>query len=205
MQEKSGDAFVSDPRIAGAGYGPDRTASSTPNISDTERMLAESSAAAARGAWTMWYGRAGGTINAPNYKFIREIPARLKLLKAVPTWENLNGTPVPERRYDAEKMSYDSPPAHMGADCVWGKHPRDDKVFVVFLSPNAEARLPAGREVEGIYLADGLFREVMDLPARDREAKIAPRIEVVGGAIRILSNDLINEGIVVRLKSAGGK
>ena len=45
----------------------------------------------------------------------------------------------------------------------------------------------------------------MDLPARDREAKIAPRIEVVGGAIRILSNDLINEGIVVRLKSAGGK
>lgn len=205
MQEKSGDAFVSDPRIAGAGYGPDRTASSTPNISDTERMLAESSAAAARGAWTMWYGRAGGTINAPNYKFIREIPARLKLLKAVPTWENLNVTPVPERRYDAEKMSYDSPTAHMGADCVWGKHPRDDKVFVVFLSPNAEARLPAGREVEGIYLADGLFREVMDLPARDREAKIAPRIEVVGGAIRILSNDLINEGIVVRLKSAGGK
>ena len=112
---------------------------------------------------------------------------------------------MPERRYDAEKMSYDSPTAHMGADCVWGKHPRDDKVFVVFLSPNAEARLPAGREVEGIYLADGLFREVMDLPARDREAKIAPRIEVVGGAIRILSNDLINEGIVVRLKSAGGK
>lgn len=94
---------MSDPRIAGAGYGPDRTASSTPNISDTERMLAESSAAAARGAWTMWYGRAGGTVNAPNYKFIREIPARLKLLKAVPTWENLNGTPVPERRYDAEK------------------------------------------------------------------------------------------------------
>lgn len=93
MQEKSGDAFVSDPRVAGAGYGPDRVASSTPNISDTERMLAESSAAAARGAWTMWYGRAGGTINAPNYKFIREIPARLKLLKAVPTWENLNGTP----------------------------------------------------------------------------------------------------------------
>ena len=94
----------------------------------------------------------------------------------------------------------------MGADCVWGKHPRDDKVFVVFLSPNAEARLPAGREVEGIYLADGLFREVMDLPARDREAKIAPRIASRRRRHNAFSqNDLINEGIVVRLKSAGGK
>lgn len=65
--------------------------------------------------------------------------------------------PVPERRYDAEKMSYDSPTAHMGADCVWGKHPRDDKVFVVFLSPNAEARLPAGGKLKGYILRTGCF------------------------------------------------
>ena len=205
MQENDGDEFVSDQNIAAAGYDFAHVASSTPNISDTGRMLAESVAAAARGAWTMWYGRPGGTSNAPNYKFIREIPPRLKLLKAIPTWENLNNTPVSKRRFADGWKSYDSPTAHMGEDCVWGRHPREGRIFIVFLSPKAEARLPADAEVDGIYLTDGLFGELMDLPARDRAAGIKPRIEAGKGFVRILSNDLINEGVIVRLKNSGGK
>ena len=45
----------------------------------------------------------------------------------------------------------------------------------------------------------------MDLPARDRAAGIKPRIEAGKGFVRILSNDLINEGVIVRLKNSGGK
>ena len=176
--------------------------SSTPNISDTGRMLAESVAAATNGSWTAWYGRAGGTANSPNYRHMREIPARLKLFKAVPTWENLNNTPVSERKWDAEKKSYDSPTAHMGEDCVWGKHPRDDKMFLVFLSPKAEARLPKGKRVKAVYATDGLFRELMDLRERDRAAKIKPRVRVLDDKIRLLSNDLINEGLVLHLEDA---
>lgn len=201
-QEGDGDAFVADKRILEGGYDRAHVGSSTPNISDTGRMLAESVAAATNGSWTAWYGRAGGTANSPNYRHMREIPARLKLFKAVPTWENLNNTPVSERKWDAEKKSYDSPTAHMGEDCVWGKHPRDDKMFLVFLSPKAEARLPKGKRVKAVYATDGLFRELMDLRERDRAAKIKPRVRVLDDKIRLLSNDLINEGLVLHLEDA---
>lgn len=59
-QEGDGDAFVSDKRIQEGGYDHAHVGSSTPNISDTGRMLAESVAAAINGSWTSWYGRAGG-------------------------------------------------------------------------------------------------------------------------------------------------
>ena len=133
-QESDGDAFVADGRISEGGYDRAHVGSSTPNISDTGRMLAESVAAAANGSWTCWYGRAGGTINSPNYKYMREIPARLKLFKAIPTWENLNNTPVSERKWDAEKKSYALPPTWArtasGAStrattrCFWFSSPR---------------------------------------------------------------------------------
>lgn len=199
-QESDGDDFVTDPKIAESGYDFAHVGSSTPNISDTARMLNESISAAKHGAWTCWYGRAGGTRNSPNYKYMREIPARLKLLKAVPTWENLNNTPVSERKADAENKSYDSPTAHMGFDCVWGKHPRDNKIFAVFLSPNAQFKLPEGAQVDTIYATDGLFRELMELRERDKSVKIAPRIAVENGYVKLLSNDLINEGLVITLK-----
>lgn len=201
-QEGDGDTFVSDKRIQEGGYDHAHVGSSTPNISDTGRMLAESVSAAINGSWTCWYGRAGGTINSPNYRFIREIPARLKLFKAIPTWENMNNTPLSERKWDAEKKSYDSPTAHMGEDCIWGKHPRDDKMFIVFLSEKAKAKIPEGKRAKAVYMVDGLFRELMDLTASDRAAKIKPRVRMTKKSVQLLSNDLINEGLIVHLEDA---
>lgn len=200
-QESNGDAFVTDKRVSDGGYDHAHVGSSTPNISDTKRMIDESVAAATNGSWTCWYGRAGGTGNSPNYKYMREIPARLKLLKAIPTWENLNNTPVSERKWDAKKRMYNSPTAHMGEDCVWGKHPRDNKIFLVFLSPKAEAHIPASKKVKTVWIADGIFRELMDLTARDKSVKIKPRVMVLKDKILLLSNDLINEGLILELEN----
>ena len=42
----------------------------------------------------------------------------------------------------------------------------------------------------------------MDLRERDKAAKIKPRVRVLNGKIRLLSNDLINEGLVLHLEDA---
>ena len=40
----------------------------------------------------------------------------------------------------------------------------------------------------------------MELRERDKSVKIAPRIAVENGYVKLLSNDLINEGLVITLK-----
>ena len=82
-EEGSSTQFVEDERNFKSGlYKKDQVSSSTPNFFDEASVRKISGVAAANGAWTHWFGRPGATGNMPDYKTIRDVPARIKLAKA---------------------------------------------------------------------------------------------------------------------------
>ena len=83
-EEGSSTQFVEDERNFKSGlYKKDQVSSSTPNFFDEASVRKISGVAAANGAWTHWFGRPGATGNMPDYKTIRDVPARIKLAKVV--------------------------------------------------------------------------------------------------------------------------
>lgn len=186
--------FLNNEKLKAAGYENHMLGSSTPNISDTKRAMEIAATAAINGSWTCWYGRAGGTGNSPDYKYIREIPARLKLLKAIATWENLNNTPLSKRTWDGKV--YSSPTAYMSENVIWAINPKSKKMFAVFLSKNGKIALPKDKKAKSAFVADGLFRELMNI---DRDGKIK-RIRYKGKNISLITNDLINDALIFTLE-----
>lgn len=157
-EEGSSTQFVEDERNFKSGlYKKDQVSSSTPNFFDEASVRKISGVAAANGAWTHWFGRPGATGNMPDYKTIRDVPARIKLAKALPVWENINNTPLSERKWDGQV--YVSPTAGMSEDAVYAVQPGTQKLFFVFNTPDGIVRVPQGYRVARIYFTDGLFRE----------------------------------------------
>lgn len=93
----------------------------------------------------------------PDFKSIRDVPARIKLVKALPVWENLNNTPLSERKWDG--TVYESPTAGISRDVVYAMQPKTNKLFFVFNTPDGKVKVPNGYSVSRIYFTDGLFRE----------------------------------------------
>ena len=106
------------------------------------------------------------------------MPPRMKIARALATWENLNNTPLSARNYDPEKNAYDSPTAHMCGGCVWATHPETKRIFFCMTSPDGEVRIPEGWDVERICALDSVFGEY-------RWAKPGAAFDVSGGKIRM--------------------
>ena len=141
--EGSGTEFVEDPRVTKSGlYKKNQVSSSTPNVYDELNARKIAATAAINGAWTHWYGRPGATGNMPDYKTIRDVPARLKLSKVIPVWENINNTPLSERKWDGK--TYSSPTAFMDKNGLGALQPQTQKFFFVFNSDKAKVPIPAG-------------------------------------------------------------
>lgn len=100
---------------------------------------------------------AGGNRQYADFKSIRDVPARIKLVKALPVWENLNNTPLSERKWDG--TVYESPTAGISRDVVYAMQPKTNKLFFVFNTPDGKVKVPNGYSVSRIYFTDGLFRE----------------------------------------------
>jgi hypothetical protein len=157
-QEKFGTEFVDDKRIFDSGLiKSENVASTTPDrFSEADNRLFAAKAAV-NGAWFSWYGRFGGTGDMPGFKSIREVPARLKLIRVLANWENLNQTPMKERSWDG--TVYKSPNSFASPDVIAVKQPETGKLFVVFLSENGKVEIPKGKKVAAIYKTDDLFIE----------------------------------------------
>lgn len=156
--EGGGTDFVEDPRNYESGlYKKNQVSSSTPTVYDELNARKIAAAAAVNGAWTHWYGRPGATGNMPDYKTIRDVPPRLKLAKAIPVWENINNTPLSERKWDGK--TYSSPTAFMDKNGLGALQPQTEKFFFVFNSDKAKVPIPAGYDISAIYFTDGHFRE----------------------------------------------
>jgi hypothetical protein len=157
-QERFGTEFVDDQRIFDSGLiTRENVASTTPDrFSEADNRLFAAKAAV-NGAWFSWYGRFGGTGDMPGFKSIREVPARLKLIRVLANWENLNQTPLSHRLWDG--TVYKSPNAYASPDVIAVKQPETEKLFVVFLTENGKVEIPKGKKVAAIYSTNDLFIE----------------------------------------------
>ena len=114
-------------------------------------------------SWFNWFGRLGGTGDMPLYKSLRDVPARLKLIRALPNWENLNNTPITSRTWNG--VVYKSPNAYASDSAISVIQPNTGKQFIVFLKSSGVVDLPVGKLAKSISLTDGLFREATDAKA----------------------------------------
>lgn len=156
----------------------------TPDVFDDATLRLIAATAATHGSWTGWFGRPGGTGNNPGFRTINDMPARLKLNRAVAVWENLNHTPLSQRKWDG--TNYSSPTAGMTPEVIWALQPQTHKLFFVFLSEDGKFEIPAGYKVDNIYHTDGLFRELEPVRKnivavrKNRIVQRAPYISGVG-------------------------
>jgi hypothetical protein len=188
-QERFGTEFADDERIFQSGIiNRDHVASTTPDrFGDNDNRL-YAAKAAMNGSWFSWYGRFGGTGDMPGFRSIREVPARLKLIRMLANWENLNQTPHSQRTWDG--TTYRSPSAFASPDVIALKQPFTDKLFVVFLSRNGKAEIPRGYKIVSIYNTNELFIEDMDATGD---------IVIESGYLSPSDGNLLNKGYIIGL------
>ncbi|MFZ4724762.1 MAG: hypothetical protein ACOYMD_04885 [Paludibacter sp.] len=163
-QENKGTQFVDDERILASGLIDKEHLCSTPPALYTDSInRVHAAKAAINKAWFNWYGRFGGTGDMPSYKSIVDVPARLKLIRVLANWENVNKTPQEVRKWDG--TVYQSPTAFVSPDVISIIQPKTGKLFFVLLKQDGAISLPKGKKIKAIYSTDGLFCEMKDANA----------------------------------------
>lgn len=150
--------FALDPRVTAKGLiTKEYTGSSTPDTHDYSRNLVISATAMINGGWFTWFGRTGGTNGAPRLEMI-QVPNKLKLVRAITGWENVNDVALKDRKWDATKQIYTSPNTYADTALIYSRHPKNHNIYAVFVSGMpATINLKFGESVVHIYAVDGLF------------------------------------------------
>ncbi|KXK25427.1 MAG: hypothetical protein UZ01_03358 [Candidatus Brocadia sinica] len=177
-QEGSSTDFVDDSRIfdSGVTITKNMMGISQPNsVGEYENRLYAANAGI-NGAWYNWFGRFGGTGNMPNFKSITEVYPRLKLIRCLPNWDNLNNVPLTDRSWDGSV--YRSTKSYASSDVMYSRQPKTGKLFAVFNTTNGVVKLNAGETVTGVQRADSYFIESGDGSAD---------VDILGDEIRLKS------------------
>jgi hypothetical protein len=174
-QEGPGTEFVNDSRIyANSLITKDRVASTTPNMFSEEDNRTVAAQAAINGAWFSWYGRFGGTGDMPDYQSISEVPPRLKLIRVLPNYENINQTPLKQRTWDG--TTYKSGNAYASPKAIGVLQPGTSKYFMVLMASDGEIPIPVDKTIKSISRTNNLFLETgdgsADLIIKDGRAKL---------------------------------
>ena len=81
------------------------------------------------GAWYNWFGRFGGTGTMPDFTDINEVFPRLKLIRAIPNWDNLNTIPLANRSWNGSlyqsKTNSGNLQSHISGDVMYSRHWKD--------------------------------------------------------------------------------
>ena len=189
--------FASNPKnYVGGHLKASQVGCTTPNRFAWSKICDICADAAINGAWTGWYGRVGGGGDMPPYKSMREVPARLKLIRAIATWENLHNTPLSQRKWDGK--TYSSPTAYFDSDVVWAIQPQTKKLFFVPLNERAVVNLPKGFEPEALFFTDGLLREINTNEGRNFKPSLRPDFfKIADGKITGNSIDTVGSCFIV--------
>jgi hypothetical protein len=187
-QEIFGDNFITDSRIFQSKLIERKNVMCTSPNSFLEldnRNVAVQ--AALHGQIYSWYGRFGGTGNVPNYKSIKEVPPRLKLIKQLSLWEELNQTPLNERQLIDGK--YSSPTAFVSNQVIAVRHPSENILYVVVLQDGRDILLDYRFPVTEVFDTDDLFMKTNN----------SIYISVKNNQLHINSDLAINKGFICRL------
>ncbi|NUO09642.1 MAG: hypothetical protein HUU08_13355, partial [Candidatus Brocadia sp.] len=152
-------AFVDDTNIFNSGMNITKSmvGSSQSNEVDEYGNRLIAAKAGINGAWYNWFGRWGGFRSMPNFKYITEVYPRLKLIRCIPNWDNLNNVSLNDRSWDGSV--YRSTMSYIDSDVMYSRHPKTGKLFAVFNTTNGVIKLNAGETVISVQNTDGYFIE----------------------------------------------
>lgn len=98
-----------------------------------------------------------------DFASIAEVYPRLKLIRMIPSWDNLLGIPLAQRSVERDAFGlpirYRSPNSFLSKDIIHSRHWKTKKLFVVFLSVDTELTLEPNERVVSIRRVTTLFEE----------------------------------------------
>ena len=142
------------------------------------------------GAWYNWFGRFGGTGDMPGFEGVTKVYPRLKLIRCLPNWDNLNNVPLTDRSWDGNV--YQSTKSYASGDVMYSRHPKTGKLFAVFLTIGGVITLNPGETVTSVERTDGFFIESGDGNAD---------VEITGNEIHLKSRKNIGKGYIFTVSS----
>ncbi|MGV8141965.1 MAG: hypothetical protein ACP5NW_05990 [Candidatus Woesearchaeota archaeon] len=192
-EEKGALDFVNDSRIFNTGLiTKDKMCCDSSEVYDHKGNLVIAGNAAINGAWYLWYGRFGGVGNFPPLDSIRQVPDRLKLIKALPGWDNINSVPLNRRTWSATKLEYNSTLSRANMNIIYSVHPKNKKTYLVILNRSAGFDLQ-GKAVDTIYSVDELFRQNADASSHFTQSN---------GYLYLKSDSYVGKGYIITLKNS---
>ena len=187
IQESSGTLFVDDNRIFDSGLiGKDQVGLTTPSTFGEYENRLYAAKAAINGAWFSWFGRFGGNTDMPDYLNISEVPARLQLIRMLPSWDNLVNVPLTERSWDGN--IYKSPNSYADSNIIYSRHPDTGKIFAVFLNTAGKIKLLEKEPVNSVYRTDSFFIETEDGSSD---------VQIINGEIKLIDSAGIGKGYII--------
>lgn len=193
LQESPGTDFVDDSRIFNSGLiSRDRVGLTTPSTFGEYENLVYAAKAAINGSWFSWFGRFGGNTDMPNYLNIYEVPARLKLIRMLPNWDNIINVPLTERIWDGNV--YKSPNSYADSNIIYSRHPVTGKIFAVFLNSSGNIRLSENEQISSVNRTDGFFIESDD-GTND--------LQISNGEIRLINPAGLGKGYIISTNRQG--
>src|SRR5574337_1225790 len=115
------------------------------------------------GSWYNWYASFSDMGIIPNFQRITDVYPRLKLIRCIPNWDNLNNVPLNYRSWDGSV--YQSTKSYISGDVIYSRHPKTGKLFAVFNTTNGVIKLNTGETVTLVQRTDDFFIETMDASA----------------------------------------
>lgn len=172
VQENSSVEFVDDDRIFNSGVTITKEMVGTTqpnNVNEYENRLYAANAGI-NGAWYNWFGRFGGTGNMPNFNSITEVYPRLKLVRCVPNWDNLNGLGTSTRSWDGTvytSQKNNQPWSGISPYIIYSRHwKRPDELFVCALGTDSPtlgtATWSSKYFIKNVYATNAYFEEAGD-------------------------------------------
>src|SRR3989338_2776893 len=136
-QEGYGTEFVADSNIFNSGMNitKDMVGSSQPGKSTEYENRLYAAKAGINGAWYNWFGLFSEGDNTVNFSSITQVYPRLKLVKSIPNWDNLNNIPLANRSWDGnvyQSTQNGQPQSYISSDVMYSRQWKNGKLFVVF-------------------------------------------------------------------------
>jgi hypothetical protein len=103
-----------------------------------------------------FFGRFGGTDTAIAYKNIQEVPARLKLIRIISSWENLNHIPTNQRIWNKDFLVYQSTASYADMGIIETTNPLNKRIYAVVLEEGYGIKT-FGKDVLKIYETNDFF------------------------------------------------
>lgn len=171
-QENAGTEFVDDNNIFNSGMNitKDVVGSSQAFKVEEELNRLYATKAAINGSWYNWFGIWGNRGTSPNFLTLQDVYPRLKMIRLIPSWDNLNNIPLANRSWNNSNTnpiynSYDTnnkQQSYIDGNVMYSRQPKTGKIFAVLTATGGTIKLKPGENISSIQCVDGLFVESGD-------------------------------------------